>query len=221
MKSLKNTFAGAAGMMLLLGALAATPNTANAQSSRTNGEAERVSVSSATSLLKTSPLGTRLGRIPDAPESVTYVAVPDLGSCGILEVEEGHKAFSVLYAEGVQIYRWNGTSWTFVAPDAVLFPNENAEGAVGIHYAGPTWESLSGSKVVASVVDRCTPDPTAIPWLKLKAVYTEGPGMFERVTFIQRVNTVGGIAPAEPGTVVGQIARVPYTTDYVFYRAQD
>ena len=39
------------------------------------------------------------------------------------------------------------------------------------------------------------------------------------MTFIQRVNTTGGIAPAAPGTTVGEEARVPYTAEYFFYRA--
>jgi hypothetical protein len=37
---------------------------------------------------------------------------------------------------------------------------------------------------------------------------------------IQRVNTVGGIAPSTLGTFVGQEARVPYTTEYFFYWEQ-
>jgi hypothetical protein len=40
------------------------------------------------------------------------------------------------------------------------------------------------------------------------------------VTFIQRVNTVGGLKPAEPGEEVGEVARVPYAADYYFYRKQ-
>lgn len=89
---------------------------------------------------------------------------------------------------------------------------------MGIHYAGPTWESESGSKVVGAVVDRCTPDPDAIPWLLLRATGSEGPGIFHRATFIQRVNTVGGLAPAEPGEFVGEVAEVPYAAEYYFYR---
>jgi hypothetical protein len=38
-----------------------------------------------------------------------------------------------VYAEGVQIYRWNGTSWVFVAPEAVLFADTGGHGAVGFH----------------------------------------------------------------------------------------
>src|SRR5690606_19869104 len=144
-----------------------------------------------------------------------------LGACQNLQAPEGNKVAFYTYAEGAQIYRWNGTSWTFVAPDATLYADAGYHSVVGTHYAGPTWESASGSKVVAAVVDRCTPDPDSIAWLLLGAVSNEGPGIFNRVTFIQRVNTVGGNAPSEPGDFAGEEARVPYTTEYVFYRAQD
>jgi hypothetical protein len=63
-------------------------------------------------------------------------------------------------------------------------------------------------------------DPDAIPWLLLAAVpaSTEGPGIFADTTYIQRVNTSGGKAPSVTGNFVGQVARVPYTADYYFYR---
>ena len=138
-----------------------------------------------------------------------------------LQVLEGNKVEFHAYAVGVQIYQWNGTAWVFVAPEAVLFANAGANGEVAIHYAGPTWESNSGSKVVGARVAGATVDPTAIPWLLLQAKTTEGPGIFARTTYIQRVNTTGGIAPATAGSSVGQQARVPYTAEYYFYRAQD
>jgi hypothetical protein len=40
-----------------------------------------------------------------------------------------------------------------------------------------------------------------------------------RVTHIQRVNTIGGTAPAQAGAFVGEEARVPYTAEYYFHRA--
>ena len=49
---------------------------------------------------------------------------------------------------------------------------------------------------------------------------SEGPGVFQRVSLIHRVNTVGGIAPSYSGNSVGEEARVPYTIEYVFYRAK-
>ena len=65
---------------------------------------------------------------------------------------------------------------------------------------------------------RCTVSADDIQWLLLRTVSSEGPGMFGGVTYIQRLNTSGGVAPVTPGTTVGQIARVPYTTEYYFYR---
>jgi hypothetical protein len=137
-----------------------------------------------------------------------------------LKVEAGNKVAFHAYAAGVQIYRWDGASWVFVGPEAVLFADEDGNGVVGIHYAGPTWESNSGSTVVGAVLKRCPGAPNAIPWLLLRAVSAEGPGVFSRVTHIQRVNTVGGNAPAAAGTVTGETASVPYTAEYFFYRAQ-
>src|SRR5262245_11010140 len=143
---------------------------------------------------------------------------PDLvGDCQKLQVPPGTRVASHLYAEGVQIYRWDGTTWVFVAPEAVLFADAGGHGVVGIHYGGPTWESVSGSKVVGMVLERCTPDPDAIPWLLLEAV-SSGPGIFHRVTFIQRVNTVGGKAPIALGDFPGEEVEVPYTAEYFFYR---
>src|SRR5688572_14913939 len=140
------------------------------------------------------------------------------GECENLQVQAGSKLAFQVYADGDQIYSWNGSSWAFVAPDAALYVDAAGHGLVGIHYGGPTWESLSGSKVVGTVLQRCTPDASAIPWLLLGVVSAEGPGIFDRVTFIQRVNTTGGLAPTDPGSTIGEIARVPYTTVYLFYR---
>ena len=150
--------------------------------------------------------------------TMTERRAPDLGVCQNLSVGDDHQVALRVFAQGAQIYRWNGTSWTFVAPDAVLTADAGGTGVVGTHYAGPTWESNSGSKVVAAVADRCTPDPRSIPWLLLTAVSSSGPGVFDGVTYIQRINTSGGNAPSVPGDVVNQEAHVPYTTEYVFYR---
>jgi len=124
------------------------------------------------------------------------------------------------YAVGVQIYVWNESAWVFQAPEAVLSPDNGTNGEIGIHYAGPTWESESGSKVVgAAIANAPSPNANSIPLLLIRAVATEGPGIFARTTYIQRVNTVGGRAPDIAGTAVGQVARVPYTAEYFFYRA--
>jgi hypothetical protein len=146
----------------------------------------------------------------------TFPQLP--AGCEQLAVPEGSILAYHVYAIGVQIYRWNGSAWAFVGPDATLYAASNYRGQVGSHYVGPTWESNSGSVVVGSSPVPCTPDPTAIPWLKLTAASSSGPGIFEGVTFIQRINTVGGLRPTTPGTTAGEEARVPYTTEYYFYK---
>jgi hypothetical protein len=138
-----------------------------------------------------------------------------------LQVPKGNKVAFHVYASGVQIYRWDGTAWRFVAPIARLFTDPGYQGEVGVHYVGPKWESYGGSTVVGSVMANCVPDPSAIPWLLLRTVSTTGPGIFSPVTYIQRVNTTGGLAPAAPGSFVGETVDVPYTAEYYFYRAKD
>src|SRR5262249_20818398 len=141
--------------------------------------------------------------------------------CDKLAIPDGNTLTFHAYASGVQIYRWDGANWVFVAPSATLYADPGYHGKVGIHYSGPTWESNSGSKVVGMRLEACTPDASAIPWLKLGAISSQGPGVFNGATFIQRVNTVAGKAPAIPGTTVGQLANVPYTAEYYFYSATD
>lgn len=147
---------------------------------------------------------------------------PELpAGCESINVEEGNKLAFHVYAKGAQIYRWNGTAWAFVAPEATLYAEEGYHGEVGIHGLGPHWTSKSGSKVKAARVPNtgCRPDPTAIEWLLLKQTETSGPGIFGKVTYIQRTNTTGGLAPSEPGTL-NELREVPYTAEYYFYRAE-
>ena len=131
----------------------------------------------------------------------------------------------IVPARGVQIYKCRAKDgkheWAFIAPDAELL---DARGQViGRHGAGPFWEALDGSRVNASLKSRAeAPDKRDIPWLLLTAKNTGPAGSFSPVTSIQRVNTVGGIAPATPcdATTAGQEARVHYTADYRFFVTQ-
>ena len=145
--------------------------------------------------------------------------------CGSIRAPEGNKLAFHVYAKGVQIYKWNliTQKWDLLAPQAGLFAEENYFGEVGSHYGGPTWESKSGSKVEGRRVlgTGCTPDPTAVAWILLSKHRTEGAGIFSTVTFIQRVNTVGGLAPVEAGMVDGETKEIPYTAEYYFYKAEN
>jgi hypothetical protein len=166
---------------------------------------------------------------PNADVAISQELVPsaaisswrtaESGVCDNLSVPPGSKLVVKVFANGVQIYSWSGTGWNFVAPSAVLTSDAAGNGTVGTHYAGPTWESLSGGRIVGAVRERCTPDADAVPWLLLDVVSQEGAGIFHRVRFIQRVNTTGGNAPSTPGSFIGEEAQVPYTTEYLFFRA--
>jgi Protein of unknown function (DUF3455) len=144
-------------------------------------------------------------------------AAPELGVCDKLAPPAGSTFAYHVYARGVQIYRWDGQAWAPVGPSAELFADAAGRALVGTHFGGPRWQSLSGSTVRGSVIDRCVYDANAIPWLSLAGVPESGPGVFAHTTFIQRVNTVGGKAPATPGSL-DQIEEVPYAAEYYFYR---
>ena len=151
---------------------------------------------------------------PELPEQCSSIAAP-----------AGNKLAFHVYARGVQIYKWNVVTqkWDLLAPAANLYAEENYFGEVGTHYVGPTWESKSGSKVEGRRVlgTGCTPDPTAIAWLLLSKFRTEGNGIFSSITYIQRVNTKGGLAPETPGLIDGETKEVSYTAEYFFYRAEN
>jgi hypothetical protein len=139
-----------------------------------------------------------------------------------IAVDEGNKVHFHGYALGFQIYTWNGTDWGSAVPRATLFDDDG--NIVATHFGtpnGPGWRSNSGSEVVGKLPPKkALVDTNSIPWLLLSAnaPFTHGPGVLAATTFIHRVNTVGGVAPAEAGTVIGQVAEVPYSADYFFYR---
>jgi len=134
----------------------------------------------------------------------------------------------IVPAKGVQIYECRartdqvgGDAWAFVAPEADLF---DARGnRTGRHYAGPHWEAADGSKILGTVKERAdAPVADAIPWLLLSARSVGSEGSFSKVTSIQRVNTVGGVAPKTgcSQATAGTPARIDYTADYYFFTAK-
>lgn len=128
-------------------------------------------------------------------------------------------------AVGVQVYMCNGLAsgpaWTFVAPQANLMKDNGKFTAT--HFIGPTWQGNDGSSVTAAKTAGATVDPSAIPWLLLTATgHSSECGLFDDVTSIQRLSTVGGNAPATgcDADHLGAIAQVPYSAEYVFYKAK-
>ena len=80
---------------------------------------------------------------------------------------------------------------------------------------------MKAQRVDGEIVDR-----TAIPWLLLKAtIKAAGPDgdRLAGTTFIQRINTVGGLEPAAAdcdADAVGSQQEIPYTADYRFWKEQ-
>jgi hypothetical protein len=153
-----------------------------------------------------------------------------------LVVPEGQEAYYAGHASGWQAYVCMPSGWTFYGPQATLF-DENGD-QIATHYLSPnptggalraTWQhsrdtSAVWALAIASSTDSAYVAPGAVSWLLLQVVGTQnapdGGGKLAAATYIHRVNTAGGVAPATgcSAATVGQRAFVPYTTEYIFYR---
>jgi hypothetical protein len=145
---------------------------------------------------------------------------------------------SASVSQGTQIYECQTSTttagsftWNLQAPFAFL---KATNGTNVIHSTGPTWlytldesiiegavgtfTSANGSSSPASA----TPNAKSIPWLRLNIISHQGKtGLFSNVDQVQRIYTVGGIAPSTGcnQTTAKQhvIQSVPYTAEYVFW----
>ncbi|MGH9893251.1 MAG: DUF3455 domain-containing protein, partial [bacterium] len=160
-----------------------------------------------------------------------------------LEVPPGNEAFLVGYAVGTQNYvclpSGPGFAWVLFGPQATLFNDDEKQ--LITHFLSPnpdeagapraTWQhSRDTSTVWAIKIDESSDPafvaPGAIPWFLLETVGAQdgptGGDKLSETTFIQRLNTAGGVKPGSgctQSTDVGKKALVPYTTDYFFYKA--
>ena len=107
--------------------------------------------------------------------------------------------------------------WAFVGPVATLYSGDKK--AVGKYYAGPTWEANDGSKVTGKQLAVSPAAPGSIPMQLVKTDPAMGAGAMTGVSYIQRLNTKGGVAPAMAcdATSKGRRQQVAYEADYVFY----
>jgi hypothetical protein len=147
---------------------------------------------------------------------------PALADPGVVAAPDGAKPMLSARAEGVQIYvctaKDQGFAWTLKAPEAALF---DAHGRQIIHhFAGPSWQTDDGTTLVGEVVAKQdAPAQGAIPWLLLRAKSHDGAGTLAEAGFIRRIDTKGGIAPADgcAAADAGKEVRVPYSAVYEFY----
>jgi hypothetical protein len=140
---------------------------------------------------------------------------------GIAEPENCAIVLAVV-AEGVQIYESKpnpagGFQWSLKAPEAQL---RSASGQIlGTHSAGPSWTLNDGSSIVGNVPPlKSVPAPGTIPWLLIAVKSKSGSGTLDKVDYVLRVATDGGVAPAEPPSVAGATARIKYHAIYIFLR---
>ncbi len=112
----------------------------------------------------------------------------------------------------------SGSVWTFVGPNAAL--RKTSGETVGKYYGGPTWEANDGSKVVGKQLAVSPSSAGNIPLQLVEVTQSMGSGMLAGTKYIQRLNTVGGVAPAAPCAAGNTGAKqvVNYQADYAFYR---
>ena len=137
------------------------------------------------------------------------------------------KLFLGVHAVGVQKYtcQANGT-WLFTDPEATLYAMAGPEKSVGTHFLNfatgrPVWRFKDGSSVEAARKASAPGGAGNIALLLLQAVVNTPGSDGDRLTtatWVQRLNTSGGVAPAGPCTP-GDTVAVPYTTDYFFWKA--
>jgi hypothetical protein len=179
-------------------------------------------------------LSPALAVSPDGPALLPSVLIP-----------AGATPYLRTHAVGTQNYvcvaTGSGLAWKFAGPQATLFVSLlGAHQQVTTHFLSPnpdeadvaraTWQgSFDSSRVwakAAQIVDDTTIIGTGnIPWLLLTRVGARrgptGGSLLSQATWIQRIHTVGGVAPStgcSQSTDAGAMALVPYSTDYVFFR---
>jgi Protein of unknown function (DUF3455) len=172
-------------------------------------------------------------------QSVTPPPVP-----ANIAVPAPNQAFLLGRGVGTQNYVCSPTgplgqvAWTLFTPQATLFTDQRDQ--LITHFFSPnpveggivrvTWEdsadtSIVWGRVIASSTDPNFVNQNSIAWLLVQAVGTQtgptGGTTLSGTTFIQRLNTSGGLAPStgcDTLADVGGKAFIPYTADYFFYK---
>ncbi|WP_370942197.1 DUF3455 domain-containing protein [Amycolatopsis sp. cg5] len=155
------------------------------------------------------------------PAQVVAPTAPNMSNYGVpdsIKVPAGSELVGNFKAAGVQIYGCVNATWTFIQPAANL---TNLGWSMAVHFAGPAnprWESTKDGSLVGAVKVASVDQPGSIPQLLLRAVEnTGGTGtQFGAVSYVQRLNTAGGAAPASSCANGSQIG-VQYTAEYKFW----
>jgi hypothetical protein len=173
-----------------------------------------------------------MARIPYVFALLGFAALPALSAVPVpsglasrLLAGPDEEPVFMLSARGTNLFQCkarvedpNTHAWYFVAPEAILYEGTRP---AGTHRAVGQFESDSDRTSVFGML-RATQHGGAdnLPWAAMRAAPTGDSGMFGGVTTIQRVNTAGGVAPAEGCTAAnaGNETRVNFSADYYFYK---
>jgi hypothetical protein len=167
------------------------------------------------------------GGVPASPQAGAPPTVPEVPSRPSLGLFTRIRAPSEvepvfeLAATGAQIFRCEPDKeryhWVFRLPEAEL--RDERRQVVAHHGANYSFEHIDGSRLIGTIVGYdSAPSADAVHWLLLRT-QSYGAGEFDKVTYVQRVDTSGGIPPEQcSADQVNQILRVPFSAKFVFYR---
>jgi hypothetical protein len=160
--------------------------------------------------------------LADGHASFNQSSLPDA-----VKVPAGHKVSLETVGVGEITYECRDKKdapgqmeWAFVGPSAVLKDRKGA--TIGAYYGPPaTWRSADGSEVTATQIAVSPASAGNIPLQLVKANPAKGNGAMMGVTYIQRVATKGGVAPAMACDTAskGKKEIVKYQADYIIYKA--
>jgi hypothetical protein len=133
-----------------------------------------------------------------------------------LHVPEDHAmVFAAIVMDGVQTYRCTPEhKYVLLGPTAML---RGRKGQFVTHYFGPSWQFQDGSVIVGKIIAK-EPRANTIDQLLLQVSQHSGPdGLLSQVDFVQRLATVGGIAPSQCDPARSSALAVPYSAIYQFW----
>lgn len=127
-----------------------------------------------------------LGGVPQVPAALAPPA--------------GNELHAVLKARGVQVFECKRSTWQPLEAAASLtgVTMSPVRKVTAVHFRGPAWVSDQDGSMVQGLDPLTTPapDPANAPQQLYQATANRGGGLFGAVTWIQRIDTHGGVAPS-------------------------
>ena len=152
--------------------------------------------------------------VPPAVAAADFRQVSVPGIPAAIKPPAGAKPIGAyVVTSGTQTYTCTGGIFTGASvPEAQLI----GTGGRVHHFGGPSWQSTRDNSLVTAAKVADSPRAGTIPELLLKVNSSSGTGVLSKATFINRLLTSGGTAPAG-ACVDGTKKAVPYGAVYVFW----